>query len=132
MAIVTVERSGARWIARCLFVDRDVPKAAGFRWDPQNRCWFTTDAAIAAKLSDPAEAARLKAEAVAMEEKKAAAVASSRAASSDAALPCPAGLEYLPYQRAGISEAVRRFSGIQNADRRNPSHGVLLADEMGL
>lgn len=48
-----------------------------------------------------------------------AAVIESRAADSDLAVPAPAGLSYLPYQRAGIAYALAR----QN---------TLIADEMGL
>lgn len=52
------------------------------------------------------------------------AVAASRAETSDLTVPAPAGLSYLPYQRAGIDYMLQRLSG----GRR----GVILADEMGL
>ena len=117
--IVTLEKRGVRTIARCRYEDRAVPKAAGFRWDPSKREWFTTDPATAAKLADPVEAEKLKAAALAREGERAAAVEASRAADSDAVLPVPPGLAYLPYQRAGIASAVKRPS-------------VLFGDEMGL
>jgi SWI/SNF-related matrix-associated actin-dependent regulator 1 of chromatin subfamily A len=46
-------------------------------------------------------------------------VAASRAADADIEVPAPSGLEYLPYQLAGIAYALTR-------------KGVLFADEMGL
>lgn len=50
---------------------------------------------------------------------KAAQIAASRADNSDAVIPVPSGLKYLPYQRAGIAYAMSR-------------EAVLIADEMGL
>lgn len=52
-------------------------------------------------------------------EKRQQAVMESRAASVDIELPCPDGLAYLPYQRAGIAYAMSRKA-------------VLIGDEMGL
>lgn len=63
MSTVTVEKTNSRWIARCGYDDRAIPKAAGFRWDPDRKQWFTTDPAIAAKLAAPDAAERLLAEA---------------------------------------------------------------------
>lgn len=53
------------------------------------------------------------------EEQRSAAIEASRAASTDFQPPCPAGLEYLPYQRAGIQYALGR-------------QHTLIADSMGL
>jgi len=119
MQTVTLEKTGARWIARCSYEDRAVPKGAGFRWDPDRRCWYTTDMAIAAKLADPDAAAKLLAEAAAKQAQRAETIESSRAATADVDLPCPEGLAYLPYQRAGIASALTRPS-------------ILFGDEMGL
>lgn len=52
------------------------------------------------------------------------AVAASRAETSDLEVPAPAGLSYLPYQRAGVDYMLQRLSA------KKP--GVILADEMGL
>lgn len=119
MANISVEKQGSRWIARCAYSDKDVVKAAGFRWDPDRKNWWTGSAEIAAKVSTPEAAAKMMA---AVEEKKAVAaemVAESRIAGSDADIPCPEGLAYLPYQRAGIATALKR-------------NAVLFGDEMGL
>jgi hypothetical protein len=37
----------------------------------------------------------------------------SRALDSDIEIPAPAGLEYLPFQRAGIAYALRKFGVIK-------------------
>jgi len=55
---------------------------------------------------------------------RAQALAESRATDADIEVPRPEGLEYRPYQKAGISFAMKAF-----ADGRN---GVIFGDEMGL
>ncbi len=50
---------------------------------------------------------------------KVAAIEQSKAASADIEIPCPDGLDYLPYQKAGIQYALGRSS-------------TMIADEMGL
>lgn len=114
---IVIEQRGGRFVARCAYEQREIPKAAGFRWDRDQKCWYTTDAAIAAKLTaDPAEIER---QITAREEAKAAAIAASRASDADVELPVPEGLSYLPYQRAGIAYGLS-----------HPS--LLLGDDMGL
>ena len=67
-----------------------------------------------AKSTPEARAAQLAVKAA-----KEDAIVASRAADYEGPLPCPDGLAYLPYQRAGIATAVSRPN-------------VLFADEMGL
>jgi SWI/SNF-related matrix-associated actin-dependent regulator 1 of chromatin subfamily A len=110
--MVTVAKIGNRWVARCSYEQRAIPKAAGFRWDPVNRVWYTHDEAIAAKIASPE-----KAEALLRERREA--IETSRATDAQVDIPAPDGLEYMPFQRAGIAAALRR----QN---------VLFGDEMGL
>ena len=119
MDTVTVEKIGSRWIARASYEQRAIPKSAGFRWDPERKCWFTTDAAIAAKLATPEAAAALMKQVAEKQAERSATVEASRAASADIHIPCPEGLAYLPYQVAGINYALRRPN-------------VLFGDEMGL
>lgn len=119
MEAITVVQSGSRFIARATYEQRAIPKGAGFRWDPAARCWYTTDPAIAARLNDPDAAEKAAAERAAREQAKAASIAASRASDSDAEIPCPEGLSYLPYQRAGIAFAMARPN-------------VLFGDQMGL
>lgn len=96
------------------YENRHLPKEAGFRWDPQCKTWWTNDttkARVFERYASPGARERLDAHKQT--------VAASRAASSDAVLPVPAGLDYLPYQRAGISVALSRANS-------------LFGDEMGL
>lgn len=67
------------------------------------------------------------------------AVEQSRATDAEINVPCPEGLAYMPFQRAGIRFALRLF-GVENSTQeggnkgpfRCDSNGVLIADEMGL
>lgn len=103
---ITVTREGDRYVARFPFSyeTKDYVKAVGFRFDGERKYWYTTDASVAAKL-DPAASAAL--------------VASSCATDAAIDVPAPAGLSYLPYQKAGIAYAMGR-------------RDTLIGDEMGL
>lgn len=57
------------------------------------------------------------------------AIEASRATDADVDLPCPSGQAYLPYQRAGIAYCL---NNLQQRKEQGPSHGVIIADEMGL
>jgi len=109
MSAIKITKEGSRWIARFPynFEVKEQVKAAGFRWDPQNRYWWTEDPVVAARL-DASIAAQVNQT-----------INSSRAVSADVEIPAPAGLSYLPYQLAGINYARTRDN-------------VLFADEMGL
>src|SRR5215831_8817707 len=100
-----VDKIGNQWVARSTFEERAIPKGAGFIWEPRGRYWYTESPEIADRLIHP-EAIKAKEEL-------------SRATNADIDIPCPAGLAYLPYQRAGIAYA------------RNKKY-TLIADEMGL
>lgn len=116
---IRVDKVGARYVARVSFEQREIPKAAGFRWDPNAKAWWTDKPEIAAKLGSPeavAQAIREKAEA---DTRKAHAIETSKAQDYAGEIPCPEGLSYLPYQRAGIAYAMARSA-------------VLIGDEMGL
>lgn len=111
-------RDGDRWVVRSTFEERAVPKAAGCRWDRERKCWYTEDRLVAGRLAEYAhpscreELERAKAE---REE----ALAASRATDSDVEIPCPEGLEFFPYQRAGVAFASARPA-------------TLIGDDMGL
>jgi len=109
MTPIRVTKEGVRWIARFSFdwQTKDHVKAAGFQFDPTTKYWFTTDATVAAQL-DPRAAAQANQ-----------AIAASRATNVAVDIPVPAGLEYLPYQKAGIAYALGRPN-------------TLVGDEMGL
>src|SRR5215203_180333 len=109
MERINVEKTGNEWIARFKFdvATKDFVKSLGFRFDGDRKLWYTVDATIAAKL-DPSASGHFAKQ-----------VEASKAVSADIDLPRPEGLEYLPYQNAGISYAMQRPS-------------TLIADEMGL
>ncbi len=113
-----IEENGI-WIARSSYAEKDIVKAAGFRWNPTKKIWYTNKAEIAAKLSDPDAPAKIQAELAERAMIRSANVEASRAASADIDLPCPEGLAYLPYQRAGIATGISRPN-------------VYFGDDMGL
>lgn len=119
MGGVSVQQQGERWVAVCGYEQRAIPKEAGFRWDPAAKRWWTNKPEIAAKLATPEAAERLRQQAEQKHKLQQEAVVASRAEDAEIEVPAPAGLEYLPYQRAGIAYALRQ--------RR-----VLFGDEMGL
>ena len=130
-----IEKQGTRFVCVCSFAEKDIPKAAGFRWSSDQRCWWTPDAAKAAKLMDPDGAAKVLAEHAKKQELRKELIEDSRQADAAVDLPCPKGLAYLPYQRAGIASALRRFGfdfslkgGVQSI---SSVRGVLFGDEMG-
>jgi SWI/SNF-related matrix-associated actin-dependent regulator 1 of chromatin subfamily A len=100
------------------YAEREIPKAAGCRWDGERKRWWTTEAHVAEKLAEFAKEP-LKARLLAAVAQKQASLSASRATDAEVALPCPAGLEYLPFQKAGIAYAMERPA-------------TLFADEMGL
>lgn len=139
-----LKRFEAEWSRDEFSVAHPVVKGAGFAFDGQRKVWHSAgyrqpkpaaeQAAIAAKLidycDDAAKALLLEAntamdvlkyeiQASNEQQSKAAALAASRATDSDAVIPVPDGLAYLPYQKAGIAFAMER-------------RHVLIGDEMGL
>lgn len=115
---MTLVKIDASFVWRGGFETRHLPKAAGFRWDAANKRWHTVDVTAAAKLREYADAAALEA-LDHITAAHAAAKIASRATDADVAIPAPAGLSYLAFQKAGIAFA---------SDRAN----VLIGDEMGL
>lgn len=112
---------------------RALVKKAGFEWQPARKVWTSSRAAVAAELlptlreedevaDDVAEAIRqavIAEQAATLE-----AIQASRASTSDFAVPAPEGLDYLPYQKAGVAFLRDRLASGKG--------GALLADEMGL
>lgn len=110
------------------YAEKDAVKAAGAWWHGGNcrpgckacdaklplRVWWTPKQEVAARLSQYADKDAKEALAGHVET-----VAASRATDANIDVPCPDGLAYLPYQKAGIAYAMRRPR-------------VLIGDEMGL
>lgn len=111
-------KQNSKYIALSTYEEKDIPKSAGFRYDGAARAWWTADPAAAAKLSEYASD-ELKAEFASLNARRVEALEASRATDAVIDIPAPAGLSYLPYQRAGIAFAAQRSA-------------TLIADEMGL
>lgn len=109
-----LQHDGRRYVWSGSYAERILPKEAGFRWDPEAKLWWTNDHRKAESLIDYMAASALDARAAWKETLQA-----SRATDSEIVIPAPDGLEYLPYQKAGIAYAASRQS-------------VLIGDEMGL
>ncbi len=116
-----VFRSGSRYVAAGnTYEHRDSLKAAGWRWDPAARVWWTDDAMRVERLVRSVPGVDLAPEAKEAIDAHHQAVEESKAAhAEDVHVPAPAGLAYLPYQLAGIRYAASRPS-------------ALIADEPGL
>jgi len=101
--------------------ERFPAKEAGFRFRGEDKggpFWFTDDPSIAKALAKHADEAALTALRTANAE-RAAALEASRATDATIDVPVPDGLEYMPFQKAGIAFATARAN-------------TLIADEMGL
>src|SRR6516165_2796869 len=110
---VTYIPTRSRWEARFPWslAAKDQVKSAGFRFDGTTKVWWTKDEGIAMSMASP-EARQ------AQVERDSAALAASRATDANVKIPAPAGLAYLPFQRAGIAYASNK-------------RAVLIGDEMG-
>jgi SWI/SNF-related matrix-associated actin-dependent regulator 1 of chromatin subfamily A len=121
-----VTKQGSFYVAQTAnSAEGQAPRSAGFRWDPAKRVWWTKFIEKACKLAAYADATCQK-ELTDYAAQHDAAVEASRAetVADDVHIPAPKGLEYLPYQKAGISYASKRFAAGQRV--------WLCADDMGL
>lgn len=118
MVMVTITYARDRFECISHFDDRHVPKGAGFRWDPAAKVWYTAAPEIASRLAlyfDESAKAAIKRANRAEEE----AIEASHQTTANIDIPVPPGLEYRPFQKAGIAYAMERPN-------------VLIADEPGL
>lgn len=106
-------KKGDSYIAKCDFSEKDIAKKAGFRWNPENKIWFTKDEVIAMNLKKYAK------EDVFSESEINKKVEASFKASTNAELKKPNGIDYFQFQKAGIEFGIIRKN-------------VLIADDMGL
>lgn len=106
------------WVANVTYQNRELAKNAGFRWHPDHKHWWTADATVAAKLVpvDPAAAVKAKTQFEALTAEKRQRIAESRAESLDLEIARPPGLEYLPFQRAGIEYGRQRGNTLYGDD----------------
>jgi len=114
-------RAPGRWKVESEWPDRIRLRKSGLTWDPAERVWWTRSDHVARLLIDAATPeARLELD-------NSRRIADWRFGMSSATepcggikLPCPDGLQYLPYQKAAIEYASKT------------GRGVLIADEPGL
>jgi SWI/SNF-related matrix-associated actin-dependent regulator 1 of chromatin subfamily A len=97
-----VMRDGTRYVAVSTYDERELPKAAGFRWDRELRRWWTSDPAVAGKLAQYADA-DLRPVLEAAAQARADVIAASRATAAAVDVPKPDGETYMPFQLAGIA-----------------------------
>ncbi len=80
------------FVWRGAFSDQKLPREAGFAWNALHQVWATASPAIAYRLAPCLPVLSEFRRRLAM----------SWAEDTDFEVPCPAGLEYHPYQRAGV------------------------------
>lgn len=102
------------FVWRGTYEEKDYPKGAGFRWDPDAKVWYTHDPERAAKLIRFAADSSVK-ETI----QKALSVDSWNGEISSISLLYPESLRPFPYQEEGARHILHRKS-------------LLLADDMGL
>ena len=102
---------------RCTYMEKDVPKSAGFKWSANRKVWYTVDPDIAAGLLQYADSDVIE-KIDSVRQQKLTAVEESKATDSDIHINCPVGLAYMPFQKAGINYALKRDN-------------VLISDDMG-
>ena len=111
-----------RFIAITDYAERAIPKSAGFRWDPREKVWWTSEVDKAIRIAESPEceiAPALREEIENALHGAEESLEESRATDAEIDIPSPEGLEYLPFQRAGIAYAMKRPA-------------TLIGDEMGL
>jgi SWI/SNF-related matrix-associated actin-dependent regulator 1 of chromatin subfamily A len=136
---VNLIKAGNVWWAQASYEERAIPKAALMWWHGMGgacyrncgacaaglgKCWWTPKAEIASRLAKYAQDSATRAELEGAHAQREVSLAMSRASELAPTafaqeIPAPPGLEYRPFQRAGIAYAMMRPS-------------TLIADEMGL
>ena len=109
---------GQKYLCRSTYTEREMPKSAGFRWDPERKVWWTDDSKKALKLLNFADT-ETKTYLTKQEKDTIQSLSLSRATNANIKVPAPDGLQYLPFQKAGIAYTLARPA-------------VLIGDEMGL
>ena len=116
-------RETDKYIFQCTFHEKDMAKAARFRWNPENKEWWTKDIDCALRLKDYASP-ELKAELEQIHDDRRTTLEKSRAKDADIKLPTKGNLKYYPFQKAGVKFILDKME--KGAAR------VILGDEVGL
>ena len=108
-------KEGSRYVVTGTFDEmvkqggKDLPKKAGFRYDGTSKSWATTDMNIAGRLVDHIDMSDdLKSELGNISQVIQETLELSRAVDSSMEVPCPDGLNYYGFQKAGIQFASTR------------------------
>lgn len=116
--VLTYSDTLNRFVCKCSYFDKEIPKSKGFLWNPKEKVWYAPDLDIALELLVFADSETSKLLDEMMAKRKEVFDKSLRKTTSRV-FPAPDGLKYYPFQNAGIEFLL---------DKSN----VLLADEMGL
>jgi len=111
-------KEGNIFVAKSTFAEKDIPKSAKFRWDPDRKRWWTQFPENAYRLINFATG-EAKDELVRWKEETEEKLEASQRVSSEVDIPHPEGIDYFPFQKAGIEFAMK-------------SQNILIGDEMGL
>lgn len=101
---------------RDTYDNKETLKRFGFTWDPEKKAWFCPGPqqrlaglrSLAPSITPEAKAKFDEFEAIRL-----ATVSASRAVDAVVDVPCPAGLSFLPYQKAGVAFAMRIFGDLK-------------------
>ena len=112
--VLTHAEERQRWEIVSQFHEKDFIKSAGgCRWDPATKLWWTKDPLTAVKFIEFADdAARPTLHEIKSRTSKS--KDASRAADCNIEIPAPEGLNYLPFQKAGISFALNVFGDLDS------------------
>jgi len=108
----------SRFEAIASYMERDLCKRQGLRWDPTRKRWWTPDWHVASKLSGYCDE-KARAEIGRHQVRTEKTLDASRAVDAEIDIPVPQGQELRGYQKAGVAYALARQT-------------TLIADEMGV
>lgn len=106
------------WVWDGGYDSRHIPKAAKFRWNVDGKFWWTDQPDCAVTLIEYSDG-KTKAELQQLKSEMELQLEASIATDADIEIPCPSGMEYYGYQKAGIAYALK-------------NKNVLIGDDMGL
>ena len=88
-------------------MEKDIPKSAGFRWNPKEKHWATSDISIAKKLEQYFSEQCINDYNNLTEQNKTN-IELSNSSESNIEVPIPEGVELYPFQKAGIEYMLKR------------------------
>jgi SWI/SNF-related matrix-associated actin-dependent regulator 1 of chromatin subfamily A len=115
---INLDKKEITFYCKSSYEEKDIAKAAGFRWNQSRKRWETKDFAIAKKLSDYVDN-NTKKVFERLDKRREENLFASRSKTTEFVPKTPEGLALYPFQKAGVEFI------LNNAN-------VLLADEMGL